>query len=105
MAEPVVVYVSAGSEEEADRIARFVVEKKLAACCTIIPGVRSVYRWEGIVEQAPEVLIMIKTSRSVFTALEAEIKRLHSYTIPEIIAVPIIVGHEPYLRWLEASIL
>ncbi|MEI8011179.1 MAG: divalent-cation tolerance protein CutA [Candidatus Omnitrophota bacterium] len=103
MMEAIVVFVSVGTEEEADRIARFLVEKKLAACCSLIDGVRSVYRWQGVVEQSREVVMMIKTCREVFPALEVEIKRLHSYDVPEIIALPIIAGHSPYLQWLETS--
>lgn len=94
------VSTTAATADEAERIAAVLVEQRLAACVQIIPQLRSVYRWQGKVEQANEWLCLIKTRRSLFDEVEAEIRRLHSYDCPEIIAVTIERGNEDYLRWL-----
>jgi periplasmic divalent cation tolerance protein len=81
------------------------VRKRLAACVNLLASpVRSVYRWKGTVESAKEYLLLIKTSRKRFVALESEIRRLHSYDVPEIIALPIVAGSNRYLKWLEESV-
>ena len=86
---PLVVLTTASSPEEASRIARYVVEARLAACVNIIDRVQSVYRWQGAVESATEVLLIIKTSDSNVDALEAAIRELHSYEVPEILSLPV----------------
>jgi periplasmic divalent cation tolerance protein len=97
----VVVLVTCGSRPEAAKIARAVVERRLAACANILDTpVRSVYRWKGKVEQAREFLLLIKSSQSRLTALQREIERLHSYDVPEFIALPIVGGSARYLDWL-----
>ena len=98
-----VVLVTCGSIAEAQRIGRNVVEKKLAACANIVPGVESVYRWKGKVERAREVLVVIKTTATRLPALEREVKRLHSYDVPEFIVLPIVAGSSKYLAWLQES--
>ena len=99
-----IVLVSCGNLIEARRIASKVVRKHLAACVTIVLGpVQSVYRWKGKVEAAREQLLLIKTVEKQLGALEAEIRRLHSYEIPEIIAMPAVWGSSDYLRWLEGN--
>ncbi len=103
MEECIAVLVAAKDEDEAARIAVGLVHKKLAACCNIIKGARSIYRWEGAVHDEHEALMVIKTRRELFSALEAEVKRLHSYSTPEIIALPIIAGSDAYLTWIEKS--
>ncbi len=103
MKEYIVVFVSAKDEDEAARIATALVEKKLAACCNIIKGARSIYRWEGAVHDEHEALMIIKTRRELFSSLEAEVKRLHSYSTPEIIALPITAASASYLSWLEGA--
>ena len=103
MKECIVVLVAAKDEDEAARIAAALVEKKLAACCNIIKGARSIYRWEGAVHDEHEALMFIKTRRELFSALEVEVKRLHSYKTPEIIALPIVAGSDAYLSWVEKS--
>jgi len=103
MKECIVVLVTAKDENEAACIATALVEKKLAACCNIIKGARSIYRWEGAVHDAHETLMIIKTSRELFSPLEAEVKRLHSYSTPEIIALPVVAGSDAYLSWVEKS--
>jgi periplasmic divalent cation tolerance protein len=96
----IVVYVTAGSPAEGDRLARALVEERLAACVNRIAPVQSVYRWQGKVEQSEEELLIIKTRKTLFVALETRIRELHSYSVPEIIALPIVEGSEGYLRWL-----
>jgi periplasmic divalent cation tolerance protein len=102
--ESIVVLVSCGSGKEAERIARELVRKKLAACVNVTRPVRSIYWWKGKVEAALEVLMLIKTTRHEFLALEREIRRLHSYETPEIIALPIVAGSKTYLAWLWKSV-
>jgi periplasmic divalent cation tolerance protein len=100
MQEFILVYVTAGSPAEGDRLARALVEERLAACVNRIAPVQSVYRWQGKVEQSEEELLIVKTRKTLFAALESRVRELHSYSVPEIIAVPIIDGSEGYLRWL-----
>jgi periplasmic divalent cation tolerance protein len=96
-----VVLVTCGSRAEAQRIAREIVSRRLAACANLLETpVRSVYRWKGRVEGAREFLLLIKTSARRLVALRAEVERLHSYDVPEFIALPIIAGSAAYLRWL-----
>lgn len=105
MSRGVVVLVTCGSAKEAKSIANALVRKRLAACVNVLTGpVQSIYRWKGRVETAREYLLVIKTSLGQFAALEKEIRRLHSYQVPEIIALPIAAGWKPYLKWLEASV-
>lgn len=99
----IAVMITVSGEEEALRIARSLVELELAACCNLLSGVRSVYRWQGQVEESCEVLLLAKTRRDSFEALQAEVIRLHSYSVPEIIALPIEALSEPYRRWLQDS--
>lgn len=100
MEEFIVVYVTAGSPGEGDRLARALVEERLAACVNRVAPVQSFYRWEGKLEQSEEQLLIIKTQRSLFTALEKRVRELHSYSVPEVVALPIIEGSQDYLRWL-----
>jgi periplasmic divalent cation tolerance protein len=97
---PIVVLVTAGSADDAGRIARALVEERLAACANIVPGVRSIYRWEGRLVDDAEWLLVIKTERTRFAALEARVRALHTYTVPEVIALEIVEGSKPYLEWL-----
>jgi periplasmic divalent cation tolerance protein len=103
MREFIVVYVTAGSLDEADRLARGLVEERLAACVNRIGPIQSVYRWEGKLEQSEEHLLIIKTERDLFSALEKRVRELHTYSVPEIVALPIIDGSQDYLRWLGAQ--
>jgi periplasmic divalent cation tolerance protein len=100
MEECIVVYVTAGSMEEGERLARALVEERLAACVNRIAPVHSVYRWQGKLEQSEEQLLIIKTQRRLFAALEKRVRELHSYAVPEIVALPIIEGSHDYLRWV-----
>ena len=101
MQEFIVVYVTAGSSTEGERLARALVEERLAACVNRIAPVHSFYRWEGKLEQSEEQLLIIKTERRLFAALEKRVRELHSYAVPEIVALPIIDGSQDYLRWLS----
>lgn len=104
MTDKIVVLTTAGSLKEARKIARTLVEAKLAACVNLLPPVESVYAWQGKIEKSSESLLVIKTSREVFSKVEAEIRKLHSYTTPEIICLPIVDGSRNYLAWLDQSI-
>jgi periplasmic divalent cation tolerance protein len=105
MTDKLVVLVTCRSAKEADRIARSLVAARLAACGNILSSpVRSIYRWKERIESATEVLLIIKTSCRRFPALQAAIKRLHSYEVPEIIALPIAAGSRSYLSWLTESV-
>jgi periplasmic divalent cation tolerance protein len=100
MTDKIVVLSTCGSPEEAERIARALVSKRLAACVNLLPAVRSIYRWKGAVEDAQETLLVIKSSRTLFDELRAEIEKLHSYEVAEVVAIPIVDGSEAYLEWL-----
>lgn len=100
----IIVYVTAGSAEEAEKLAKTLVEEKLAACVSRIPSVRSVYRWQGAIEQSDEELLIIKTRKELFNALEKHVRSLHSYSVPEIIALPLVAGSAPYLNWLRDQV-
>jgi periplasmic divalent cation tolerance protein len=104
MTDKIVVLTNCGSAEEAAKIARALVEKKLAACVNVIPAVRSFYRWKGVIEDEQESLLVIKSSRALFNDLRVEIEKLHSYEVPEVIAVPIVDGSEGYLEWLDREL-
>lgn len=100
----VVVLTTAGSEAEAAAIARELVERRLAACVNVIPGVRSTYRWQGAVQTESEWLLLVKTERDRFDAVRAAIKELHSYDVPEVVMVEIAEGDPAYLAWLAESV-
>jgi periplasmic divalent cation tolerance protein len=102
--EAIVVFMTAANGEEAARLADLLIGAHLAACVQILPEMESVYRWEGKIERQPEILLLAKTTRSKFEDLEREVRALHSYETPEIIAVPIVAGSDPYLQWLTASL-
>lgn len=103
MSEYIVVFITAPDEGFANKIARLLVEEKLAGCVNIIKDVRSVYFWQGKIEDEPEVLLIIKSKRERFAQLRDRVRSVHSYTVPEIIALPIIDGSEDYLRWLDEA--
>ncbi len=103
MTDKIAVLSACESEEQALRIARRLIERHLAACVNIVPGLTSVYRWKGAIEESREWLLIIKTRRELFGVLRSELEREHSYEVPEILALPIVDGAEAYLRWLEAE--
>ena len=105
MTDKLVVLVTCSSAAEARRIARAVVEARLAACVNILPGaVISIYRWKGKVETAKERMLLIKTSRKRLAKLREAVERLHSYDVPEFIALPISAGSRGYLNWIEENL-
>jgi periplasmic divalent cation tolerance protein len=104
MTDKIVVLSTCGSAEEAAKIARALVEKKLAGCVNVMPAVRSFYRWKGVIEDEQELLLVIKSSRALFNDLRVEIEKLHSSEVPEVIAVPIVDGSEGYLEWLDREL-
>ena len=101
--EEIVVFVTAPGEEEAVKIARALVEAKLAACVNIISNVHSIYTWQGNIEDDSELLLIIKTRKSLFDDLSAKVRDLHSYDLPEVIALPIVDGSKEYLKWIGES--
>src|SRR3989339_60423 len=99
----IVVFITAGSKEEAQKIARGLLEEKLAACVNIIDGVESHFWWQGKIDSAKEALLVIKTKKELFNKLAKKVKSLHSYSVPEIIALPIVTGNKGYLNWINDS--
>ena len=99
----IVVMVTAASEQQASRIGRALVRAELAACVNIVPRVRSIFRWEGKVSEEREALLIMKSRADLFSRLAAEVKRLHSYQVPEVIAFPIVRGAADYLAWIQKS--
>jgi periplasmic divalent cation tolerance protein len=104
-ADAIVVLMTAGSREEAARLADVLVVARLAACVQILPEIESVYHWQGNVERSAEILLLAKTTQANFNALEAMVRSLHSYETPEIIALPITQSSAPYLEWLTANVV
>jgi periplasmic divalent cation tolerance protein len=104
MTDKLLVLTTSGSETEARKIAQALVERRLAACVNIVPRIQSVYRWEGRVEHAEEFLLLIKTVKAREEPVRTAIHELHSYDLPECIAVPIDSGSAEYLKWLSDSV-
>lgn len=103
MTGAVVVLSAVASAEDAERIAASLVEHDLAACVNVVPGVRSFYRWKGVLQRDEERLLVIKTRAERFEALREALVALHPYELPEVIALPIAAGHAPYLEWITAG--
>lgn len=101
----IIVLTTCNSSEIASSIAESLVSNKLAACVNIINGVESVYQWQGKIEHDKEILLIIKTQRSLYSQLEQAIQELHDYELPEIIAVPINTGEKNYLNWIQSATL
>ena len=102
--DAIVVFMTAANGEEATRLADMLVGAHLAACVQILPEMESVYRWEGKIERQSETLLIAKTTTAKFAELEREVRALHSYETPEIVAVPMIAGSSPYLAWFFDSL-
>lgn len=100
-----VVFVTASSADEATQIGRALVDERLAACANVVPAVASTYWWQGKVEEAGEALIILKTRQDLVARLTDRVKTLHTYTVPEVIAVPILGGNPDYLRWIDESVI
>lgn len=101
MTDSIVVLITAPGEDDAAAISTALIEARLAACVNIIRDIRSLYRWQGKVEDGPEVLMVVKTRKELFADLAKKVKGLHRYTVPEIIALPVIDGLDEYLGWLR----
>jgi periplasmic divalent cation tolerance protein len=104
MTDKRVVLTTTPSEEEARKIARALVGERLAACVNIIPKVESIYRWQDKVEEAREYLLLIKTTESAFALLQEKLKQLHSYELPECVALAMTAGSPSYLKWIDDSV-
>jgi periplasmic divalent cation tolerance protein len=98
-----IAFCTCPDRDHADTLARALVDRRLAACVSLLPGVHSVYRWQGGLEHAEEVQLLIKTSADRFAALQAAVLELHPYELPELIAVEVAAGLAPYLAWIGES--
>ena len=101
MTDCMVVLITASQEEEAATIAKTLIDERLAACVNIVKDIRSLYRWQGAVEDEGEVLMVVKTQERLFENLKNRVQQLHSYSVPEIIALPIVKGFENYVQWIK----
>ena len=99
----VVIFVTAANKKEADKIASALIKNKLAACVNIIENVNSLFWWQGKAARAKEALLIVKTRKALMHKLIKKVKSLHSYEVPEIIALPIVCGNKEYLKWLNES--
>ena len=104
MTDKIVVFSTCDSEEQAGRVARALVEQRLAACVNIVPGARSIYHWKGQIEDATEWMLIIKSRRGLMDQLRATIGEIHTYEVPELLAVPVVDGSESYLAWLDREL-
>ncbi len=102
--ENIIIFITTKDNAEAETISRKLLDLKLIACANIIPGIQSLFRWEGKVDRAQEVLLVIKTKRAAFREIINRVKSLHSYEVPEIIALPIVDGNQDYLNWINESV-
>lgn len=100
----IVVFITASSEGEADRISNALIDSKTAACVNIVPNIKSVFMWEGKKDTADEYLLIAKTNEDRFDELKQKVKELHSYGTPEIIGLPVKVGEENYLNWVQEAL-
>lgn len=99
-----VVLITASSPREAERISKALVSGRLAACVSAVPGLRSRYWWKKKVETARETLLIVKTRKTLLSALVKKVKSVHSYSVPEVLALPVLGGNADYLRWIDESI-
>ncbi len=105
MTDCILVFVTASSEKEGEKIAQALVEEKLAACVNVLPAMKSIYRWKGEIASEQEVLLLAKTKDRLFEKLKKRVLELHSYEVPEIIALPVLAGSEAYLGWVGKETL
>ncbi len=104
LSDALVVLVTGPDRDTMERLARTLVEERLAACVNLLGGLRSIYRWEGSVEEADEVLAIVKTTRGGLNALAERVRELHPYDVPEVLALPVEGGSEAYLDWVSESV-
>jgi periplasmic divalent cation tolerance protein len=100
----IIIYCTVPDQQTAETISENLVKEKLAACCNIVSGLKSVYRWEKKIQSADELLLIIKSRSSLYSEIETRIKDLHPYTVPEIIALPLINGSVEYLNWMDENV-
>lgn len=105
MEDPVVIFITASSEEEAKSIGDNLVEERLAACVNIVSGLRSLFVWKGEVCDEEEVFLMVKSRRKLIEKIVARVREIHSYEVPEVIALPVVGGSEDYFQWMEELLL
>jgi periplasmic divalent cation tolerance protein len=103
MSNKIIVYCTIASDEEGRQLARTLIGEQLAACVSLLPGVTSIYPWDGAVEESQEVLLMIKTTQPRWNALRERILQLHAYAVPELLATPVLDGNPRYLDWIDSS--
>jgi periplasmic divalent cation tolerance protein len=101
MTDCIVVLITVPQEEEAAKMANTLIDERLAACVNILKDIRSLYRWKGAIEDEGEVLMVVKTQERLFENLAKRVKQMHSYSVPEIIALPIVKGSDNYIQWLK----
>ena len=101
----IVVFVTVKSKKEAKKITNMLLKNKLAACVNAVPGIASAYWWKGKIERAKELLLIIKTKKALFKKLTLEVKKVHSYEVPEIISLPLNGGESKYLKWIDQSVI
>ena len=104
MTDKIVLFSTCSGEKEGENLARLLVDSRLAACVSLIPGIRSFYRWKGEVESSEECLLLIKSSRENFEALRERLEAAHSYEVPELLALAVLEGSTKYMNWLEANL-
>lgn len=104
MLQYIVVFVTTDSLSSAAKIGKILTRKRLVACANIIPGVKSVFRWEGKIQKSDEILLILKSKKNLFDRIVQEVRRLHPYQVPEIIALPIVSGNQSYLEWIEKEV-
>ena len=104
MTDKIVIFSTCATEEEAEKLARILLDERLAACVNVIPRIRSYYRWKGAIESADECLLVVKSSRELFSSIGAVLEREHSYEVPELLALPVVEGATNYLNWLTVNL-
>ena len=104
MTDKIVVFSACDSAEQAETIAKALVDQHLAACVNIVPGARSIYRWKGQIEDTAEWMLIIKSRRDLMDQLRAAIGKIHTYEVPELLAVPVVDGSESYLAWVDREL-
>jgi len=104
MTDAIIVLVTAPTTDKAAELARLLVEEELAACGNVVPGLRSIYRWEGKVHDEPEALLLLKTRASLFEALRERVVAVHPYQCPEVLRLDVTGGHAPYLEWILGNV-
>ncbi|HEV3197283.1 MAG TPA: divalent-cation tolerance protein CutA [Bryobacteraceae bacterium] len=104
MTDKIVILSTCSTEEEAERLARLLLDAHLAACVSVIPQIRSFYHWKGGIESAGECLLLIKSSRDLFDSVRLRLETAHSYEVPELLALPVIEGAANYMNWLDANL-